>query len=285
MLLWSGAPDRVGAVTATLDDLTLSSTATNATLDYDLYLGGETRFEAFPPQQRQWRTRHLSWHLTTTYDYPAEMGIVIATLDDLTLTAFASHNALGTLTATLDPLTLASTASSVPGPSGDLTALLDDLVLSSLSGPEETGDVTVILDDLTLTCLASETPVVIASMVITLDDLILESADAESHIEASLVVTLDGVTLEANELAIQAFGNAAIVLDDLMLSSDVTLALPPYGSMEALLDELTLESRAMLRWLFVTRIDMSSEPYGVIDISTTDHVIVFVNEDEEVDPT
>lgn len=194
-LLISPAP--IGAdLSASFPSLTLASDASTAAAQSDLYLGGETRAEAYPAAPLQWSKR-LHWHLLTTFNYPV------------------ANLAVGT---PIGGLTLASVATVAAPASGDVATAIGGLTLTSQSATVVTADVSTAIGGLTLSAQTSEVATNSGAFDATLGGLTL-SSDASAPVEATLSTMMGGITLLARQGTQQSVGSVDVTLGGLTLAA------------------------------------------------------------------
>jgi hypothetical protein len=160
-----------GDVSASFGGLSLASDAT--LIDYlaDLYLGGETRQEAYGQPQIQWPKRK-QWHLLTTFNYPILTGDFAATFGGLSLSSSGSYT--------------------VPA-SADVSASLGGLTLSSQGALVVTADMASAIGGLALDSEASETVVITGQTQSAIGGLSLASSSS-APVAASATLEMGGIS-------------------------------------------------------------------------------------------
>jgi hypothetical protein len=210
------APALLGAFNQTLDGVTLSAGASSVDASVDIYLGSETRREAYPEAAFQWHRVKYPSLLTVLFQYTAQLALD-TTFDSLTLSSKAYGPALGDLTATLGDLTFSSTGAVADSPTGDLSVTLDTVTLASKVGVDAAFSTT--LDGLALASLASQITMGTGEFGTIALDGVTGSGRATTTSEAQLVVALDGVTLAAQQQPVYGTAQFAATLGGITLSS------------------------------------------------------------------
>jgi hypothetical protein len=262
-------PQADGSLNATLAGVTLTASGAFAELEYDLYLGNETRIEAFPKPKQQYAKSKVR-HLVTTFNYPPATPNLTATLTGVALSATgtAEDPPNATLTATLDGLTLAATGT--PDITATWEATVEGVTLqataaeffeyagslnSTLRGVTGGGQVTSVVEPQATLQLAGATgggsggTQPDGSLATTLDGIGFTanaSVQDAPAIFGVAALTLQGVTLEADGELGEVEGGLSVTLEGVTLTAFERTGLPPTP------DERTLIVEPTLRRIYAT---------------------------------
>lgn len=162
------------------------------------------------------------------------------TLEGLSLSSDTSLAGLASANILLDGLTLVSDGDVVTTIAGNLNSVFDDLTLSSDIAVLIQGDASNTLEDLSLSSDAESEIQGIADN--TLDGLVLDSS-VETEITAALDTTFEGLFL-SSDAALSSEADSSIILDDLSLESDGTVAEGPQADLDVVFDDIILSADA-----------------------------------------